>query len=96
MPYAYSLTVAVTAVLNTTPPIPYDSANSGLVHIPHGSTITSLTWYSSANGIDFAQVGTAQTVAADGGYQIPTALQAATILKAVGNAAGNILLTLKA
>ena len=81
-----------------------------MIHIPNGSTITSLTWWSShkiggeyeaalhlVNGAltPMTYVATVQTVAADGAYPIPEGLVGSATLKAVGNAAGTVYVSLK-
>jgi len=102
--------VAVTTAIGTTPEILYGEYAGGMIHIPSGSSITSLTWYSShKSGGDFeaamhsedehvtpiTYVATVQTVAADKAYPIPQELVGSPVLKVVGNAAGTIYLGLK-
>ena len=44
--FTWDTAVALTTSSATTPTISYEKANSGTIHIPTGSTITTLTWYS--------------------------------------------------
>jgi hypothetical protein len=75
---------------------------AGMVFVPTGSTITSITWYATyTEGGTFLaaydQDGAAvvQTVAAAKAYQLPTALAGAYSLKAVTDADGTIYVSLK-
>lgn len=83
---------------------------SGMVYIPNGSSISSLTWLASdALGGEYepakhtvnqgvtplTYVATVQTVGANGAYPIPQDLVGAVGLKAVGDAAGVIKVSLK-
>ncbi len=96
------ITVAVTDVLATTGAIPYQGFSSGEVHIPSGS-ITSLTWSVSHDGTTYfsaydsaaTPAAVTQTVGSGKAYPIPAALAGARFLKAVGNAAGTIYVSLK-
>ena len=90
--------------------IGYGEFDSGMVYVPNGSSMTSLTWlacdklggeYEPAKhtvnqGVTpLTYVATVQTVAANGAYPIPQDLVGAVGLKAVGNAAEVILVSLK-
>jgi hypothetical protein len=98
-------TAAVTATLASTAEIHFGDFTSGTVHIPSGSSITTLTWYTSdepggtflaAYDSDLtAPAAIVQTVAAGCSYPIPFDLAGARALKAVGNAAGNIDVSMK-
>lgn len=102
--------VAVTTSLATTQEIPYGEFAGGVVHVPNGSSITSLTWHSShKQGGDYEPamhsvnehvtpitfVATVQTVAADGAYPIPVELVGSAALKIVGDAAGTVYVSFK-
>jgi hypothetical protein len=74
----------------------------GMVYVPAGSSLTTLTWYAAekAGGTYTAaydELGNAvvQTVAAAKCYQVPVALAGAAALKIVGNAAGTVDVVLK-
>ena len=78
---------------------PYAGA---IVFVPTGSSITTLTWYvaEKAGGTYLAAydedgVAVTQTVAAAKAYALPAALYAARALKAVGDAAGTIAISVK-
>ena len=90
--------------------IGYGEFDCGMVYIPNGSSITSLTWlacdklggaYEPAkhtvnSGVTpLTYVATVQTVAANGAYPIPQDLVGAVGIKAVANAAEVILVSLK-
>jgi hypothetical protein len=93
--------VTLTASLATTPDIGYADFAGGMVHVPTGSSITSLTWYTSHDGTtyiaaqDSTGVAVTQTVAAAKSYPIPDALFGAGKLKCVANAGGAVYLTFK-
>lgn len=95
------LTLSITTSLATTPEIPFSDQIVGQLYIPAGSSITSLTWYAAPNydatylvAYDAGTNG-AQTVAAGRSYKIPVELAGARYLKAVGDAAGTIYVSLK-
>jgi hypothetical protein len=74
----------------------------GSVHVPNGSTITTLTLYSlHVEGgtcvplYDADHVAVILTVAADQVCELPAAVFAVPFLKFVGNAAGNVSVFLK-
>src|SRR4051794_21654090 len=95
--------VNVTTNVATTEAIPY-RRRGGEVHIPSGSSITSLTWSSldpvnSQRDAAYSEDGTTAVVqsglAAGKAYPIPDALFGCATLYAVGNAAGTIVITFK-
>lgn len=90
--------------------IGYGEFDCGMVYIPNGSSITSLTWlacdtlggeYEPAkhtvnSGVTpLTYVATVQTVAANGAYPIPQDLVGSVGIKAVANAAEVVLISLK-
>ena len=93
--------VAVGTSVANSDEISYGEFSCGEVHIPAGSSITTLTWHvaQEAGGTYLpAQDATgavAQTVAHTKSFPIPEALKGARFLKAVGNAAGEIGVCLK-
>lgn len=58
----FDLTVALTADATTTPTIGFQKAVCGTIHIPSGSPITSLTWYSGYTAPATASEAEAATV----------------------------------
>ena len=103
------LSVAVTTAIGTTQAINYGEFAGGMVHVPNGETVVTLTWWASHDGETYeaalhsvdehvtpiTYVATAQTVAADGSYPIPAELVGAKFLKIVGNVAATLHLSLK-
>lgn len=94
--------VAMTDSAATTAEIPYSEASGGMFRIPAGSSITSLTWYSSesiggtfAAAYDEDGVAVTQTVVHTRSYAIPAALFGSGSIKAVVNAAGTVYMRLK-
>lgn len=92
--------IPLTAVIGTTGTIPYATQSGGTIHIPSGSTITSLTFYSREDGANYAlydSTGTpvTLTVAANNAYPIPAACFGCETLKILANASGNIICSLK-
>lgn len=84
--------------------IGYGDFEKGMVSVPAGSSLTTLTWHSSlaSNGtylpaFSSAEVPAAvtQTVSAGKAYPIPVDLFGARFLKITGNAAGVVGVTLK-
>ena len=74
----------------------------GRFHVPAGSALTTITWYSSptAGGTylpayDELGVSLAQTVAAGRSYTLPSEMAAGAFIKPEGNAAGTITIVLK-
>jgi hypothetical protein len=95
------ITLAITASLATNPSFFYSDKVAGRVGIPSGSSITTLTFYDSHDGVTFvlatdAATAGVLTVEAGKSYKIPYELVGAGLLKIVGNAAGDIYLNLKA
>lgn len=94
--------VTVETTLASCEEIGFGSFAGGMIFVPVGSSITSLTWYAaeSPGGTYLAandEDGNAitQTVAAEAAYQLPLALYGCRALKAFGDAAGTILISLK-
>ncbi len=81
--------------------VPYADFERGMVHVPSGSSITTLTWHVSTKerGTYLPAYNSAgavtQTVAAGRSYPIPSDLQGAAWLKMTGNASGSVGVTLK-
>ena len=102
---AYSVSVPVLAVSDSVAgsgTIRYDNAQSGMVYVPAGSSLTSLTWHASLfeegpyiAADDSAGAALVQTVAAGQAHPIPAALQGAMFLRITGNVAGEVGYTLK-
>ena len=97
-----ALTAALTTSLATTAAIDISHHAWGTVHIPTGSSITSLTYYTSIapNGTfvaaqDSTPAAIVQTVGAAKSYPLPSALFGAAAIKIVANAAGNVDISLK-
>lgn len=95
-----NVSVGVAAAASS--PIEYGDFASGMVYVPSGSTITTLTWHASLsfNGTyiaadDAAGAAVVQTVAAGQAHPIPAALTGARFLKITGDAAGIVGVTLK-
>lgn len=96
--------LSLTTAVGTTDELDMRMAAGGTVHIPSGSSITSLTYYaapepgsSSVYSPLYTDSGTAvtQTVAADRVYDMPSAVAACGAVKIVANAAGAVKVTLK-
>lgn len=91
-------TVAVDTTLADSDSIDYRRYGAGNFSIPTGSSVTSLTWYSSDSPTDgtfvaaYTQANAAitQTVAADRRYPIPAELAGAHYIRAVSNADGTL------
>jgi len=95
-------TVAVSDAVATSEAINYGDYEMGMVYIPSGSSLTTLTWHASTgiNGEylaadDAAGAAVVQTVAAGQAHPIPAALSGARFLKITGNAQGVVGITLK-
>lgn len=94
-----SVTVG-TAVANSVA-ISYGDFEKGMVSVPAGSSLTTLTWH--ASGVEDgtylpannASGAITQTVSASKVYPIPSDLAGARFLKITGNAAGVVGVTLK-
>ena len=102
--------VSINTAVSTTDEILFGEFAGGMIHVPSGSSITSLTWWSSPEaGGEFeaalhsedehvtpiTYVATVQTVAADGAYPMPAELVGSASLKAVGDAAGTVTISFK-
>ena len=94
--------ISVDSVLADSEVINMTDADGGRYSVPSGSALTMITWHASsaADGTYVAAYDdngspVTQTVAASRSYPIPTTLNAAAFLKAVGNADGTITLTRK-
>lgn len=100
---AYSpQTVSVTASAGTTGEIPFEECAGGMIFVPTGSALTSLTFHAAEkSGGTFLPAYDAdgnalvRTVAADRAYPIPTALYGAGAIKIVGNDSGSIVILKK-
>lgn len=81
--------------------INYSDFEKGMVSVPLGSGLTTLTWHSSETEAGTylpaynATGAIAQTVTAGRVYPIPTELSGARFLKITGNVAGVVAVTLK-
>lgn len=84
--------------------ISYGDFEKGMVYVPAGSTLTTLTWHTSISedgtympAYSSAAVPAAvtQTVSAGQAYPIPSDLNGARFLKITGNAAGVVGVALK-
>jgi len=101
--YSVSISsVAVGTAVANSAAIDFEAFETGRVHIPTGSPLTTLTWYSSLteDGTytivrDSSNNNVISAVAADYNYQFPSALTGARFVKIVGNAAGVVGVTLK-
>lgn len=100
----YSLSIDSVAVGTTvadSDAISYGDFEKGMVSVPAGSSVSTLTWHaSSSEGGTYLAANNAsgaitQTVSASKVYPIPTDLQGARFLKITGNAAGVVGVTLK-
>ena len=94
--------VVVNTAVGSSGTIDYGDFASGMVHVPAGSTITTLTWHSSlkAEGPylaadDAASAALVQTVAAGQAHPIPIALNGARFLRITGDAVGVVGITMK-
>jgi len=80
----------------------YTDQAGGRYQVPAGSSIAALTWYDApvpggtyVAAYDEFVAAITQVVAAGNSYEIPTALAGAGAIKAVGDAAGTIIVSLK-
>lgn len=97
-----NLDAALTTSAATTPEISIAIFGSGQIHIPTGSTITTLTYHTAPNSggtylpaQDASGSAVTQTVAATKSYPIPAVLFGAAQIRIVANAAGNVSISLK-
>jgi len=96
-----TVTIGITTPANSTE-IVYSGYAHGRIYVPTGSIITLLAWYDAEKpggtylaSLDADGVAVTQTVAAAKSYPIPDALSGARAIKAVGDAAGTIAVSLK-
>ena len=94
--------VAVGTAVSGSDAIGYGPYASGMVFVPSGSTITTLTWHACGTedgtyvaAEDASSNAVTQTVAASQAHPIPAALQGCRFIKATGNAAGTVGVSLK-
>ena len=102
---AYSVSVASLAVATAVTgsgTIKYENARSGVVYVPAGSSLTSLTWHASLSedgpyvaAEDASSAALVQVVAAGQAHPIPAVLEGAMFLRVTGDVAGEIGYTLK-
>lgn len=59
---SFDVKVTLTASATTTPAIPFQKAIAGTIHIPTGSSITSLTWHTGYTAPPVASTPEAATV----------------------------------
>src|SRR5688500_16800659 len=97
-----SLSVLLDSTLADSEAIPLGDFAGGLVSIPTGSSITSLTFYASDSKagtyrqiFDAANAAVSRTVAAARAYALPDECFAVRWLKMVPNADGTVVVTLK-
>lgn len=97
---------------STSPPIDFEDFSGGQIHIPSGSSITTLTWFTAPAAVDAVSAETkpgtfvaaqdsagaavTQTVSAAKSYPLPTVLFGAAYLQCRVNTNGSVDLTLKA
>ena len=101
----YSVSIASIAVGTTvaaSDAIAFGDFDRGMVYVPAGSSLTTLTWHASTeqNGTylaaeDATSTAITQTVGASQAHPIPELLIGARFLKITGNAAGVVGVTLK-
>ena len=89
--------VACTSDSTTTARILREGYPLASVHVPNGSSITTITWYGTNNvtlagvaGYDQDHVAVTQTVAADQICEVPSAIGAYKYILPVTNAAGTL------
>lgn len=94
-----ALTVALTTSATTTPEINKSNYSRGVVFVPTGETMVTLTFHAapSLGGTylplhTIAGVASTQTVAGGKAYQLPAEVCAAPYLRVVANAAGSVIL----
>lgn len=101
----YSTTIPAVVIgttVDASDAIAFGDSETGMVYVPAGSSLTTLTWHASTepNGTylaaeDAVSAAVTQTVAASQAHPIPAALSGARFLKITGNAAGVVGVTLK-
>lgn len=87
---------------STTEAIDFRQYSGGMVYIPNGSSITTLTFWAAPkpDGTyeplkDSSNNAVTRTVAADGAYALPDECFGAGAIKMVANASGTVSLSLK-
>lgn len=87
--------VVLNTAIGTTGEMLFGEFSSGMVFIPAGSSVTTLTWWAAPEGggtylaaYDYDGVAVTQTVSASKSYPIPLALLGCRAIKAVTNVAG--------
>ena len=101
--YSISIpSVAIGTDVANSDAIDFSSFTDGMVYVPAGSSLTTLTWHTCATidgtylaAEDASSAAVTQTVAASQAHPIPAALAGARFLKITGNAAGTVGVTLK-
>lgn len=95
---------SLTTSISTTEEIPVGDFSGGTVHVPTGSSITSLTYWAATElgGTYLAlytsvptPVAVTQTVSGAKSYDLPAACFGCVGLKIVADAAGDVTLSLK-
>lgn len=100
-----SVTVALTTSAGTTPQIAKGLYSKGVIHVPAGSSITSLTFHAAteSNGTYLplyeergsgATAACTRTVSAGKSYELPAAISGAPFIKIVADAAGSVTISL--
>ena len=99
---ATSLTASLTTSIVTTEAIPIANATIGTIGVPTGSSLTTLTYWVSHDGVTYIplwmvdnSLAVAQTVSQTKSYPIRSEAMGAKWLKIVSNAAGDVYLSLK-
>lgn len=96
----FTVTVDTTAAASEE--IVFSDQAGGRFQVPAGSSITSITWWDAPEpdgtfvaAYDEFGAAITQVVSAGKSYEIPSSLAGAGALKAVGDAAGTIVVNLK-
>jgi hypothetical protein len=99
--------LAITDSAATTAAVNKSGFTTGMIYVPAGSSITTLTFYVANHAANREEAGTyiqayddanaaiSRTVAAGRAYRLPLELCAAAFLKIVGDVAGTIHLDLQ-
>jgi hypothetical protein len=94
--YSRYETLAITNSATTTAELAYGAANYGMVYVPSGSSINTLTFHAApcSDGtflpVYSGEAAVALTVAAGKCYALPSTILGARFIKMVGNAAGTV------
>lgn len=95
-------TVSVTASAGTTGEIPFEECAGGMIFVPTGSALTSLTFHAADKpggtfypAYDADGNALTRTVAQTRAYPIPSALYGAGAIKIVGNDVGTVIVVKK-